>query len=138
MALRVSTPVSRHTTQSAASIRRSARAYTSGASSRIWSALLKNHSELILPPYFGSQASPRRAAVSLIRSASGWAAWCFHSLTQACGFARSSGRTASGVPSAVTGSIVQAVKSMPRPMTSAGSTPLSRRTAGTVVWNTRR
>ena len=99
---------------------------------------MKNHSEVILPPYFGSHPSPRRAAVSLIRSASGWAAWCFHSFTHACGFARSSGSIASGVPSAVAGSIVQAVKSMPRPMTSAGSTPLSRRTAGTVFWKARR
>jgi hypothetical protein len=136
--LRVSMPVRRQTTQSAASIRRSAAAYTSGASSTIWSALAKNHSELILPPYLGSHAWPVRAAVSLILSASGWAAWCFQSLTHACGFARSSGSRHSGVPSAVVGSMVQAVKSTPRPITSAASTPDSRRTAGTVRWKTRR
>ncbi len=33
-------------------------------------------------------------ATALIRSASGWAAWCFQSLTQACGEARNSGRLA--------------------------------------------
>ena len=38
-----------------------------------------------------------------------------------------------GVPSAVAGSIVHAVTSMPMPMMSAGSTPASRMTAGTAV-----
>ena len=60
-----------------------------------------------------------------MRSASGWAAWCFQSLIQAWGLSRYSGSRQSGVPSAMVGSMVQAVKSMPMPMTSAGSTPLS-------------
>ena len=41
------------------------------------------------------------------------------------------------MPSAVVGSIVQAVKSMPMPTTSAGSTPDSTMTAGTARWNVR-
>ena len=59
-----------------------------------------------------------------MRSACGCAAWCFHSLTQACGLPRNSGSAISGVPSALTGSIVQAVKSMATPATARGSTPL--------------
>ncbi len=59
-----------------------------------------------------------------MRSASGCAAWCFQSLTQACGSRRSSGTWHSGVPSAVVGSIVHEVKSTPMPMTSAGSMPV--------------
>ena len=65
-------------------------------------------------------------------SASGCAAWCFQSLTHACGSRRYASRKHSGVPSLVVGSIVHAVKSMPIPMTWAGSTPepaTSRRTA---------
>ncbi len=73
-----------------------------------------------------------------MRSASGWAAWCFHSLTQACGLRRNSGRAASGVPSALVGSIVQAVKSMPTPMTSAASTPAAAMAAGTASLKVRR
>ena len=53
-----------------------------------------------------------------MRSASGWAAWCFQSLTHACGSPRSSSIRHSGVPSAVVGSIVHEVKSMPIPITS--------------------
>jgi hypothetical protein len=71
-----------------------------------------------------------------MRSACGWAAWCFHSLTQACGLARNSGSAISGVPSAVTGSIVQAVKSMATPATARGSTPLVRTASGTAVFST--
>ena len=37
------------------------------------------------------------------RLASGWAAWCFHSLTQACGLSRYAGRAHKGVPSALSG-----------------------------------
>ncbi len=65
MALRVSTPVSCHTIQSAASISRSARAYTSGSSWRICSAFAKNHSDEILPPYRASHGSPRLRATAL-------------------------------------------------------------------------
>ena len=55
-----------------------------------------------------------------MRSACGCAAWCFQSLTQACGLPRNSGSAISGVPSALTGSIVQAVKSMATPATARG------------------
>ncbi len=72
-----------------------------------------------------------------MRSASGWAAWCFHSFTHACGLPRSSSSTHSGVPSASVGSIVQAVKSIPIPITSAGSTPVSASSAGTASWSVR-
>jgi len=41
-----------------------------------------------------------------------------------------------GVPSARVGIIVQAVKSIPRPITSAGLTPLALRTAGTACLKT--
>ena len=51
------------------------------------------------------------------------------------GLATQLGDAQSGVPSAVVGSIVQAVKSMPTPTTSAGSTPDSARAAGTARWN---
>ena len=85
-----------------------------------------------------SHGSPRSAATALIRSASGCAAWCFQSFTHACGSARRSSSRQSGVPSASVGSIVQAVKSMPTPITSAGSTPVSASSAGTVSWNVRR
>ena len=46
------------------------------------------------PAAVARQPRPRRglAATALIRSASGWAAWCFHSLTQACGSRRNSGQ----------------------------------------------
>ena len=66
-----------------------------------------------------------------MRSASGCAAWCFQSFTQAWGSRRSSGSAQRGVPSALVGSIVQAVKSMPTPTTSAGSTPAAASAAGT-------
>src|SRR5690606_28647620 len=64
-----------------------------------------------------------------MRSACGWAAWCFHSLGQACG--RSGVRSQSGVPSAVAGSTVQAVKSVPMPITSSAGTPAAATAAGT-------
>ena len=54
-----------------------------------------------------------------MRSAWVWAAWCFQSLTYACGRSANSGSSHSGVPSARTGSTVQAVKSVPIPMTSS-------------------
>ena len=41
-----------------------------------------------------------------------------------------------GVPSASVGNMVHAVKSIPIPITSAGSTPLSRSTAGMAVLKT--
>ena len=73
-----------------------------------------------------------------MRSASGCAAWCFQSLTQACGLARKAGSIERAVPSAVAGSIVHAVTSTPMPMMSAGSTAASRMTAGTAVLSTSR
>ncbi len=130
-ALRVSTPVSCHTIQSAASRIRSAASYTAGASRRTWSALGKNHSDEIRPPYRSSHGSPSSAATRLMSSASGCAAWCFQSLTQACGSRRQRSTWHSGVPSARVGRIVHAVKSIPRPMTSAGSMPASARADGT-------
>jgi hypothetical protein len=78
----------------------------------------------------------RRRAVSLMRSACGWAAWCFQSFTQACGSSRRSGSRQSGVPSRRVGSIVQAVKSMAMPTTSAGPRRRVRSTAGTVRFRT--
>jgi hypothetical protein len=53
------------------------------------------------------------------------------------GLRRKSGIAQSGVPSAVVGSIVHAVKSMPMPMTSAGSTPDCDSTQGTATWKVR-
>ena len=60
-----------------------------------------------------------------MRSASGWAAWCFHNFTNACGRSLYSARCDNGVPSASVGTIVQAVKSVPMPITSPASTPES-------------
>ncbi len=74
--------------------------------------------------------------MALIRSACGCAAWCFHSFTHACGLAANSGSAISGVPSALTGSIVHAVKSMAMPATARGSTPLLRTASGTAVFRT--
>ena len=73
-----------------------------------------------------------------MRSASGWAAWCFHSFTQAWGLRRNCGSAASGVPSALAGSMVQAVKSTPTPMTLAASTPAAAMAAGMACWKVRR
>ena len=86
------------------------------------------------PPYRGSHGSPRDAATALMRSASGWAAWCFQSLTQACGSARSVGTSHSGTPVSVVGSIVHEVKSIPIPTTSSGVALALRSTSGTVAW----
>ncbi len=76
----VSLPHSCQMIQSAASIHRSARWYSSGSSSSSCSALANCHSEEILPPYRPIHFSARSCATALIRSACGWAAWCFHSL----------------------------------------------------------
>ena len=45
-----------------------------------------------------ARPAPVARATSLIRSASGWAAWCFQSLTQACGFDAEGGQLAEGRP----------------------------------------
>ena len=112
--LRVSTPVSCQTIQSAASIRRSARRVDLGSLAQDLQRLREE------PLGRDLAAVPRRArarrgrvATSLTSSASGWAAWCFQSFTHACGRKRRSGSWQSGVPSAVVGSIVHEVKSMP-------------------------
>src|SRR6266545_1750625 len=96
-----------------------------GASSSSCSALATAHSEEIFPPYRPIQGSPRWWASALIRSACRCAAWCFQSFGYACGSPSRPGRRHSGVPSASVGRIVQAVKSVPMPMTSAGSTPVA-------------
>ena len=135
--LRVSTPVSRQTTQSAASISRSAgrrrRAPRRGSGAPCEEPLGAD-----LAAVRSSQPSPSRAGDLVDPVRLGLGGVVLPQLHPRVGVGAQLGQDASGVPSAVTGSIVQAVKSMPRPMTSAGSTPLSRRTAGTVAWNTRR
>jgi hypothetical protein len=74
----------------------------------------------------------------LIRSACACAAWCFHSFGHACLRARYSGSSHSGVPSRRTGSGVEAVKSVPMPMTVAASTPAASIAAGTAERSTSR
>ncbi len=95
--------------------------------------MANSHSEEIRPPYRPIHGSRRSWARSLIRSACGWAAWCFHSLGQACGRSRSPATSHSGVPSRSTGSTVQAVKSVPMPTTAAGSAAASRSASRTAV-----
>ena len=97
-----------------------------------------SHSEEILPPYRSIHGSFRSWASVLMRSACGWAAWCFHSLGYACGRPSRPGIMHSGVPSAVAGRTVQAVKSVAMPITAAGSMPASRTAAGTATRSTAR
>lgn len=131
--LRDSEPVSCQTIQSAASIQRAQAAYTCGSSSRTWSAFAYCHSAEIRPPYRLIQGSPRWCARALTRSAWSWAAWCFQSFGHAWGRSAQAGCSASGTPSAVVGSTVQEVKSVPMAMTRAGSTPAAASASGTAV-----
>ena len=89
--LRVSTPVSCQTTQSAASISRSAARVDLG---RLAQDLQRLREEPLGRDLAAVALEPRLAPLArrpaLIRSASGWAAWCFQSFTQACGSRRSS------------------------------------------------
>ncbi len=71
--------------------------------------------------------------MAFILSAWSWAAWCFQSFGQAFGSLANSGSRHSGVPSAVVGSMVQAVKSIPMPMTSSGFTREARMVARTLL-----
>ncbi len=71
-----------------------------------------------------------------MRSAWPCAAWCFQSLTYACGRSANCGSSLSGVPSASVGTIVQAVKSVAMPMTWAGSMPEARTASGTAMRST--
>ena len=112
-------PCSCETTQSAASMRRSARRKSLGPRrdlDRLGQTIQRKSCRC---SGRGSR-SRTRLAVSSRRLASGCAAWCFDSFTQACGCATR--QEAEGAPSALVGSMVQ-VKSMPRPITSAGSMP---------------
>ncbi len=98
--------------------------------------LANAHSDEILPPYRRQPRFPLEAASSLIRSAWACAAWCFHSLGQACG--RSGNRSFRGVPSARAGRMVQAVKSVAMPITSSGDTPADSTAFGTAMRSTSR
>ncbi len=70
---------------------------------------------------FAPTCSPRPWAISFRRFACACAAWCFHNLTQAWGrCAYSSIRQRA---CALAGSMVQAVKSIPRPITCSGEMP---------------
>ena len=100
--------------------------------------MASSHSDDSRPPYRAIQGSPRSCASALTRSACGWAAWCFHSFTYACGRSRHSGSPHSGVPSDRVGSTVHAVKSVPMPTTSAAETPLAATAFGTASLSTSR
>src|SRR4051812_3734074 len=71
-----------------------------------------------------------------MRSAWRPAAWCFQSFGHACGRSARPSTQHSGVPSLSPGGGGEAVKSVPRPMTSAGSTPASFTACGTAVRRT--
>src|SRR4051794_26774079 len=71
-----------------------------------------------------------------MRSAWRPAAWCFHSFGHACGRSASSSSQHSGVPSRSTGSGVEAVKSVPIPITSDGEMPAAFTASGTAVRRT--
>jgi len=75
--LRFSWPVNCQTSQSPASMKRSAAFQRAGASSASCAAFASSHSPETLPPKLRKNSPPR----ALIRSAQGCADWCFQSFT---------------------------------------------------------
>ena len=103
----------------------------SGSSSSSCRALANCHSDEIFPPYRAIHGSPRSCASALIRSACGWAGVVLPQLGVGVRAVPQPGQLAQRravAPAA--GSTVHAVKSVPMPMTWAGSIPAPATAAG--------